>query len=138
MKKKVTIKKMVKKISSKKIFLLVASFFLFAVVLTTFLKTYGEFVSTLNRENSGINGTTVYVNDAEKDWYYYTSMNYANNPNNSDIPTAVDKNIYNRNNLVEINITYNGTDPVSNLTGKVSTTENQDKFVYYKVLPVRL
>ena len=136
MKKKVTIKKMFKKISSKKIFLLVASFFLFAVVLTTFLKTYGEFVSTLNRENSGINGTTVYVNDAEKDWYYYTSMNYANNPNNSDIPTAVDKNIYNRNNLVEINITYNGTDPVSNLTGKVSTTENQDKFVYYKVLPV--
>ena len=135
MKKKVTIESFIRKVSSKKVFLLVTSFFLFVTVLTTFFKSYGDFVSNLTRENSGINGDTVYVNDAESDWYYYTSLNYASNSSNT-IPTLVDKNLYNKNNLVEINITYNGNDPVSNLTGRVSNTENQTKYLYYKVLPV--
>ena len=56
MKKKVSIKKIYRKISSKKKILLVSSFFLFAIVFATFLKSYGEFVSNISRENSGISG----------------------------------------------------------------------------------
>ena len=128
-------KKRVRKINYKRIVALSVSFLLFNLVIVTYFKSYSEFVTNVQRERSGVRGNVVYVNDAESDYYYYTSMNYTYNANN-EIPTTADKNIYNRNNLVEINITYSGTDPVSNRVGYVSTTENQHTYIYYKVLPV--
>ena len=125
-----------RKITIKKRSFFIASLFFFILVITTFFKSYGEFVTNVQRNNSGIVDNVVYVNDAESDWYYYMAQNYTYSSNGS-LPTTENKNIYNANNLAEINITYLGYDYVNaNLVGYVSTTERQDTFVYYKVMPI--
>ena len=63
-----------KKIRKKLIcrfFLIFVSFFLLASGITTFIFTYGEYVSKTERESSGIKGSTVYINESEADYYYY-------------------------------------------------------------------
>ncbi len=132
-------KKLIGKITTKRMLFLVVTFFFFSLVLTTFFSSYGEFVSRLNRQNSGVVDNIVYVNDSESDYYYYTGQNYTTATNTTTLPTLVDKNLYNNNNLVELKVTYLSTDNVAtNLKGYVSTatTERQDTFIYYKFLPV--
>ncbi len=125
-----------RKISAKNGLLFFGTLFFFVLVLTTFYRSYGEFVSNVQRHASGVDGTVVYINDAESDYYHYMGLNYTYSDNGA-LPSKENKNVYNSNNLVEMTITYDGADNVStNLVGKVSTTENQNKYVYYKVMPV--
>ena len=129
-------KRVIKKVKTKRIVALVFSFLLFYLGITAYFKSYSEFVTNVQRERSGVVENVVYVNDAESDYYYYMSKNYTSSSNRT-LPTTVDKNIYSRNNLVEITITYSGKDNVDNsLVGYVSPDEEQDTYVYYKVLPV--
>ena len=135
--KKTKIKtKILKKISLKNGLLFFVTLFFFVLVLTTFYKSYGEFVSNVQRHASGVDGNIVYINDAESDYYYYMGLNYTTSTDGA-LPTKEKKNIYSNNNLVEMTITYSGSDYVNpELVGKVSTTESQDTYVYYKVFPV--
>lgn len=85
--------------------------------------------------NSGVNGTTVYVNDYEMDRNYYQGLNYTNSTNNA-YPTLVNKKIYDDTNLVYVQATYYGSDYENNYEGELSPTEAYNKFVYYKVYPI--
>ena len=86
-------------------------------------------------QNSGIVGSTVYVNDLDADYNYYNGLNYATTPA-TGLPNGENQNIYNDSNLVRVQINYSGTDSVRNLTGYVSLTELQSNFVYYRYYPV--
>ena len=129
-------KRKVRKLKIKSLIIAACSFFLFFASFSAYLKSYSEFVTNVSRETSGVRNNTVYVNDAESDYYYYTGMNYTYTADKT-IPNLNDKNYYNTSNLVEINITYSGTDIVeTSWTGTVSNTESANKYVYYRVLPV--
>ena len=80
--------------------------------------------------NSGIIGNTLYINDLEADWNYFYGLNYTEV--NGALPSGINQNIYNETNLVRVQKTYSGTDPIGNLAGFVSTTERQSVYVYYK------
>lgn len=89
---------------------------------------------------SGTEGSTVYVNDFEADYDYYKGLNYTYSEARA-LPTREDKNIYNDSNLVYVQATYNGEDYKNHLDGNgnvgyVSTTEQFNKFVYYKVYDI--
>jgi hypothetical protein len=85
---------------------------------------------------SGISGDTVYVNDLTSDTNYYYGKNYTDSTNGT-LPTTENKNLYNTNTLVEVHMSYSGTDLTDNtLTGYVSLTEQQSKYIYYKYYPV--
>ena len=90
-------KKRVKKIKAKRIVLAVCSFFLFTLGLTTYLKSYSEFVTNIQRERSGVVDNVVYVNDAASDYYYYTGKNYTQSSSVTTLPSLEDKNYYNYN-----------------------------------------
>ena len=85
--------------------------------------------------NSGTSGSTVYINDLEADWNYYYGLNYASSSNGT-LPTRENKNIYNETNLVKVQLTYSGIDPIGNLTGYVSISEYFSRYIYYKFFPV--
>lgn len=91
--------------------------------------------------DSGISGSTVYVNDYQSDLDYYEGLNFTYNTDGT-LPTRVSKNVYNDSNLVVVQVSYNGEDyqhHVDNslgFVGYVSLTELQNKYVYYKVYPV--
>ena len=126
----------VRKFNYKRIVILTFTFLLFNFGLSAYFKSYSEFVTNVQRHNSGIVNNIVYVNDAESDYYYYMSENYLKTYNNQT-PTIDNKNVYNRNSFVELTITYSGKDINDpSKIGYVSTTEAQDTFVYYKVLPI--
>ena len=126
---------MVKKIlKNKELSLLL----LFATIIpiTSIALTYGAFKTSRKVEtlSKGIVGDTVYIDDSDSDYYYYTGQNYTSN--NGTIPTAIDKNIYNDSNLVRTTITYNGSNKEGTKTGYVSLDELQSKYIYYKYYPV--
>ena len=126
---------MVKKIlKNKELSLLI----LFATIIpiTSIALTYGAFKTSRKVEtlSKGIVGDTVYIDDSDSDYYYYTGQNYTSN--NGTIPTAIDKNIYNDSNLVRTTITYNGSNKDGTKTGYVSLDELQSKYIYYKYYPV--
>ena len=126
---------MVKKIlKNKELSLLI----LFATIIpiTSIALTYGAFKTSRKVEtlSKGIIGDTVYIDDSDSDYYYYTGQNYTSN--NGTIPTAIDKNIYNDSNLVRTTITYNGSNKDGTKTGYVSLDELQSKYIYYKYYPV--
>ena len=52
--------------------------------------------------------------------------------NTGTLPTLTNKNIYSDNNLVNVAISYNGTNITGDFTGTISFSENQNKMVYYK------
>ena len=91
--------------------------------------------SQFDEQKSGITADTVYINDLEADWNYYYGLNYVSSSNGT-IPTGENQNLYNETNLVAVQVNYSATDPIGNLTGTVSLTEAQSKFVYYKYYPV--
>lgn len=127
---------MIKKVFNDKQLMLLA-FLGFILSITSIAFTYGAFNSAnlVDTVSKGIINDTLYVNDLESDYYYYTGMNYTNS-NNGTLPSLVDKNLYNDSNLVKTTITYSGTSYDGNHTGYVSLTELQSKFVYYKYYPV--
>ncbi len=128
-------KKKIKKIKLSRIVLLIFTFLLFAGGLTTFIVTYSEYVSRTQRVASGISGNIVYVNDMEADWYYYLGQNYTYS-SDGRLPTTANKNLYNKDTLVEAKVTYSGTDLNTNNTGYVSLTELQHTYVYFKMYPI--
>ena len=128
-------KKRIKKIKTKRVVFTVLSFLLFVFGISTYFKTYSEFVTSVQRQKSGVVDNIVYVNDAEADYYTYMAENYTYSANDT-IPTTVSKNIYTRDDFAELTITYSGKDLVTNEIGYVSTSEEQDTFIYYKVLPI--
>ncbi len=85
--------------------------------------------------DSGINGTTVYVNDYSSDMNYYEGLNYTYNTNGKT-PTTENKNIYTSDNLVYTQINYFGTDKEGNNTGYLTVDKTENKMTYYKVYPV--
>ena len=127
-----------KKIRKKLIcrfFLIFVSFFLLASGITTFIFTYGEYVSKTERESSGIKGSTVYINESEADYYYYLGLNYTYD-SEGRLPSGVNQNLYNENTLVEVKIEYSSKDINNSKIGYVSLSELQDTFVYYKTYPI--
>lgn len=89
--------------------------FFFGILLLlnfTYFRTYSDriidFAQDPDYVESGIVGSTVYVNDLDSDYYYYLGLNYTSN--DGTIPTKENKNIYNDSNLVQVKITYNAQD----------------------------
>ena len=125
---------LMKKFNKQKILLIFLGLIL---SITSVALTYGVFNQEVlvNTVSKGIVGDTVYVNDLESDYYYYTGLNYTNSSNGT-LPTLENKNIYNDTNLVKVTITYSGTSIDTKHTGYVSLTELQSKYVYYKYYPV--
>ncbi|HPE14799.1 MAG TPA: hypothetical protein PLT65_03055 [Bacilli bacterium] len=116
---------------------IISVIFIFAVLTTcviAYLRTYSEYVSNPNNLN-GVIGNTIYINDADEDWYYYMGQNYTYSSDGT-LPTFADKGIYDDTNLVETQITYSGTDVIYEDTGYTSLNERQSNYVYYKYYPV--
>ena len=91
--------------------------------------------SSISSHESGVFGSTVYVNDFIADYDYYMGLNYTVS-NNRNIPTRVSKNVYSSSNLVYVASTYKGSDYNNQNTGYVSLNEKQDTYVYYKIYEV--
>lgn len=93
--------------------------------------------ATITPHDSGVVDGIVYVNDLDADKNYYLGLNYTTNTSGT-LPTTASKNLYNDNNLVRVQITYNGTSTSNGteIKGTVSTTELEDKYIYYKTYPV--
>ena len=85
--------------------------------------------------DSGADGTTIHINDLDADWNYYYGLNYASSSNGT-VPTGTNRNIYNKSNLVKVMIAYSAVDESTSFAGKVSSTENYTKLIYYKWIPV--
>ena len=120
-----------RKIGRKKVIFWSATMLIFLISMTSIIRYYAITIS--NAHTSGIDGTTVYVNDLVKDYDYYIGLNFTEITNASSLPSGTNSGRYNDSNLIPVQITYDGTD-INNpsLVGKVSPTENQTKFVYYK------
>ena len=81
---------------------------------------------------SGITDTTVYINDLESDYNYYQGLNYTQS-NTGALPTGNNQSLYSDSNLVKVYIKYSGEDiNDNNLVGRVSLTEQQYEYIYYK------
>lgn len=103
------------------------TFVLLLFFVSTFFHTYSEYVT---RDASKIEGDTVYVNDLANDYYYLLGMNYVGDLNSNSTN-------YTESNIKMVTVkyyAYPSSDPT--LTGYVSLSEQQNKFVYYKYYPV--
>lgn len=125
--------------TSKILITIILSVFVIASI-TTYSLTYSEYTTTTTLsevENaSGIFDNTVVVDDSTSDYNYYMSLNYTENSSNT-LPTGVNQNIYTKNNLVNVEITYDGSSIDDNsLVGYVSLSERQNIYKYYKMYPV--
>lgn len=89
----------------------------------------------ITSHESGIENNIVYVNDFLADYDYYMGLNYTSSSNQT-IPTRTSKEIYSENNLVYVAATYKGADYNNQNIGKVSLTEEQDTYIYYKVYEI--
>ena len=109
-------------------------FLLFYLGLTTYLKSYGEFVSTLEPVSSGISNNTVYINDLDADYNYFKGLNYTE-IRDENIPSGSSRGYYDDEYLVKVRIIYDGKDiNNSSLVGAVSPINNEtsNKYIYYK------
>lgn len=102
--------------------------------VTLYLPSSSYVPTTFIEHNSGISSNIVYVNDLVSDWDYYMGLNYTSN--NGSLPSLENKNLYNENTLVNIQLTYYGYNYANTYHGYVSLTERQDTFIYYKVLDI--
>ena len=105
-----------------------ASLVLLISFLLVYLNTFSDYVK---KDPSKIEGDTVYVNDLASDYYYYLGMNYVGDLNSNSVN-------YQESDLKMVTINYYAypSDNTS-LTGYVSLTEKQNKFVYYKYYPIK-
>lgn len=104
------------------------SFTLLLFFVVSYFNTFSDYIT---KGESKIEGDTVYINDLANDYYYYLGMNYVGDLNSNTVN-------YQESDLKAVTITYYGY-PSDNpsLTGYVSLTEKQNKFVYYKYYPVK-
>lgn len=102
------------------------------------LKSNKRLASVLFEEHkSEITEDTIYINDLDSDYNYYTGLNYVTN-NDGNLPTLENKNKYNKSNLIKVMVSYSSIENNSEniLTGYISDDEHQTKIVYYKYYPV--
>lgn len=134
---KVRIKNKLKRITKKRLVTLMAIFVILGISLVSIYRLYAAFVNSSDYTESSLGDTTVYVNSLDQDKNYYLGLNYTNITSTS-LPTGVNQNLYNEDNLVPVTINYDGTDiNDSTLVGKVSPTENYSKYTYYKYYPLK-
>ena len=134
---KIKLKSKLRKISKKRLVTLLAIFIILSVSIFSVYKLYAVFVSSDNYNSSSLSGTTVYVNQLDQDKNYYLGLNYTN-ATSTALPSGVNQNLYSDSNLVPVTITYDGADiNNSTLVGRVSPTENYNKYIYYKYYPVK-
>ena len=86
---------------------------------------------------SGVDSSTLYVNNLEQDWNYYQGLNYTSSSSGS-LPSGKNQNLYNESNLVRVQVAYSSEETMANkiLTGTYSLEENISKVVYYDYYPV--
>ena len=109
------------------IIVICVTFVLLLLLISTFFNTYSDYVT---RDPSKIEGDTVYVNDLASDYYYLLGMNYVGDLESNTVN-------YTESNIKMVTVNYYAY-PSGNtsLTGYVSLSEQQNKFVYYKYYPV--
>lgn len=134
---KFRIKNKLKRITKKRLVTLMAIFVILGISLVSIYRLYAAFVNSSDYTESSLGDTTVYVNSLDQDKNYYLGLNYTNITSTS-LPTGVNQNLYNEDNLVPVTINYDGTDiNDTTLVGKVSPTENYSKYTYYKYYPLK-
>ena len=80
----------------------------------------------------------IVINDLEADFNYYQGLNFTE-PRTTDLPSGTSTGYYNKENLVAVQLTYDGADINDDrLVGAVSpiNNENTNKYVYYKYYPL--
>ena len=93
-------------------------------------------VGAINLHDSGTEGTSIYVNDLDKDYNYYMGLNYASSSDGS-LPTRDNKNLYSTSNLAKVYIHYDSRDySDDSIYGTVSLTESYTDYYYYKYYPI--
>lgn len=94
--------------------------------------------TTLTTHTSGQDSSskTIYVNDLQADWDYYQGLNYTYSSNDGIIPDGTDQNLYNESNMIQMQITYDGTNIDNTYIGNISNTEQFSKMVYYHYYPI--
>ena len=92
--------------------------------------------AAIGLHDSGVEGTTVYVNDIDSDYNHYMGLNYTQS-NTGVIGNGTNQNFYSPSNLVQVYMQYVGH-PIDDdtITGRVSLTENYTDFIYYKYYPI--
>ena len=104
------------------------AFSLLLFFVMSYFNTYSDYVT---RDPSKIEGDTVYINDLANDYYYYLGMNYVGDINSNTVN-------YQESDLKMVTITYYAyPSNDASLTGYVSLSEQQNKFVYYKYYPIK-
>ena len=85
---------------------------------------------------TGVEGTTVYINDLDADYYYYMGLNYTHSSNGT-LPSGNNQNLYDNTNLAQVYIAYLGhPDYDTSIVAKVSPDDNYSDFIYYKYYPI--
>ena len=87
-------KKKITKIKTKRIVLASLYFLLFYLGLTTFLRSYGEFVSTVQPVSTGKVDNVMYINDLTSDYNYFKGLNYTKIFNANTIPSETNTGYY--------------------------------------------
>lgn len=90
--------------------------------------------SSITEHASGVDGSTVYINDFTADYNYYKGLNFTE-VRSTSIPSGASTGYYDDDYLVKAMIIYDGADVNnSSLVGAMSplTNENINKYVYYK------
>ncbi len=125
-----------RKISRKRIITFLAIFVILSISVISVYRLYATFVDADDYNSSTVGDTTVYVNQLDQDKYYYLGLNYTHISNTS-LPTGTNQGLYSESNLVPVTVNYSGVDiNDSTLVGKVSPTEAQTQYTYYKYYPV--
>ncbi len=133
-----------KRISKKKLIVWTTMLMLFVISLGSIVGFYAVNNAYADASSSTILGDTVFVNDKDADWHYYMGLNYTEVQKTNVLPgmnssgtAAESSEIYNLSSLVAVQITYDSTDiNNSSLVGRVSNSEAQEKFIYYKYYPL--
>ena len=133
-----------RRIPKKKLIVWTTMLMLFVISLGSIVGFYAANNAYSDVGASVISGDTVIVNDLEADWNYYIGQNYTEVKETNALPginnsgtSAQSSGEYNLSSLVAVEINYSGVDINNqNLVGKVSSTEDQKKFVYYKYYPL--
>ena len=94
--------------------------------------------TTLTTHASGQDSSTktIYVNDLTADWNYYQGLNYTFSTDDGLIPDGTDQGKYTESNMVQMQITYDGSTVDGLYTGYISNTEQFNKMVYFHYYPV--
>ena len=103
-----------------------------ALTIEIFTSTFSSVMTTPS--TSRVEGTTLYVDDLTADYNYMQGLNYTEIRSTS-IPSGVSTGYYNDDNLVQVQIIYDGKGFNDNsLVGAISpiNNENINKIVYYK------